>query len=107
MSCISNIYMFFFLSILRPPRSSRSDTLFPSTTRFRSIDASVFEFKYFLRLIMTGQLRASERPQAAIALQQLRGRMRNIDAAGFAQLFDPRGEIHGRDRKSTRLNSSH
>src|SRR3546814_10838411 len=45
---------------------------------------------------MTGQLRASERPQAAIALQQLRGRMRNIDAAGFAQLFDPRGEIHGR-----------
>src|SRR3546814_7162681 len=28
--------MFFFLMIRRPPRSTRSDTLFPYTTRFRS-----------------------------------------------------------------------
>src|SRR3546814_10301472 len=29
-------YFFFFLMLLRPPRSTRTDTLFPSTTLFRS-----------------------------------------------------------------------
>src|SRR3546814_11623480 len=29
-------YMFFFLMIRRPPRSTRTDTLFPYTTLFRS-----------------------------------------------------------------------
>src|SRR3546814_6367414 len=29
-------YFFFFLMIRRPPRSTRTDTLFPSTTLFRS-----------------------------------------------------------------------
>src|SRR3546814_4420507 len=31
--------MFFFLMIRRPPRSTRTDTLFPTTTLFRSPDA--------------------------------------------------------------------
>src|SRR3546814_1756272 len=31
--------LFFFLSIRRPPRSTRTDTLFPYTTLFRSIEA--------------------------------------------------------------------
>src|SRR3546814_8408751 len=31
--------MFFFLMIRRPPRSTRTDTLFPYTTLFRSISA--------------------------------------------------------------------
>src|SRR3546814_5633605 len=30
--------LFFFLMILRPPRSTRTDTLFPYTTLFRSLD---------------------------------------------------------------------
>src|SRR3546814_12794509 len=30
-------FLFFFLSIRRPPRSPRSDTLFPYTTLFRSM----------------------------------------------------------------------
>src|SRR3546814_16685051 len=30
-------YFFFFLMIRRPPRSTRTDTLFPYTTLFRSI----------------------------------------------------------------------
>src|SRR3546814_9836896 len=30
------IYVFFFLMIRRPPRSTRTDTLFPYTTLFRS-----------------------------------------------------------------------
>src|SRR3546814_3914588 len=31
----------FFLMILRPPRSTRSDTLFPYTTLFRSHDSAI------------------------------------------------------------------
>src|SRR3546814_18193513 len=34
-SCVS-LYFFFFLMIRRPPRSTRTDTLFPYTTLFRS-----------------------------------------------------------------------
>src|SRR3546814_11651956 len=33
----SYLRLFFFLLILRPPRSTRTDTLFPYTTLFRSI----------------------------------------------------------------------
>src|SRR3546814_756975 len=32
------LYVIFFLMIRRPPRSTRTDTLFPYTTLFRSID---------------------------------------------------------------------
>src|SRR3546814_16964365 len=35
--------MFFFLLIRRPPRSTRTDTLFPYTTRFRSIMALLWQ----------------------------------------------------------------
>src|SRR3546814_13222922 len=31
-------YIFFFLMIRRPPRSTRTDTLFPYTTLFRSLE---------------------------------------------------------------------
>src|SRR3546814_12285422 len=31
------LFLFFFLMIRRPPRSTRTDTLFPYTTLFRSI----------------------------------------------------------------------
>src|SRR3546814_14207721 len=34
--CWSVCYSFFFLRIRLPPRSTRTDTLFPSTTLFRS-----------------------------------------------------------------------
>src|SRR3546814_11601904 len=38
--CLSSVYVifvdFFFLMIRRPPRSTRTDTLFPYTTLFRS-----------------------------------------------------------------------
>src|SRR3546814_20524165 len=32
------LFFFFFLSIRRPPRSTRTDTLFPYTTLFRSVE---------------------------------------------------------------------
>src|SRR3546814_7299756 len=34
--------MFFFLMIRRPPRSTRTDTLFPYTTLFRSVCGRIF-----------------------------------------------------------------
>src|SRR3546814_2173039 len=34
--CVYNCVFFFFLMIRRPPRSTRTDTLFPYTTLFRS-----------------------------------------------------------------------
>src|SRR3546814_15488711 len=37
------ICLFFFLMIRRPPRSTRTDTLFPYTTLFRSCTVQVFE----------------------------------------------------------------
>src|SRR3546814_6666921 len=36
------ITFFFFLRIRRPPRSTRTDTLFPYTTLFRSLNAETF-----------------------------------------------------------------
>src|SRR3546814_2673415 len=36
MSLLLSSYRFFFLMIRRPPRSTRTDTLFPYTTLFRS-----------------------------------------------------------------------
>src|SRR3546814_8784292 len=35
------VFLLFFLMIRRPPRSTRTDTLFPYTTLFRSVDAGV------------------------------------------------------------------
>src|SRR3546814_16105944 len=40
---ITALLMFFFLMIRRPPRSTRTDTLFPYTTLFRSHDIAIFD----------------------------------------------------------------
>src|SRR3546814_8775418 len=49
--------LFFFLRIRRPPRSTRTDTLFPYTTRFRSEGHAVLDlFKAAtVRYFVTGQ----------------------------------------------------
>src|SRR3546814_5846448 len=38
-----SVLFLFFLMIRRPPRSTRTDTLFPYTTLFRSVDGEVIE----------------------------------------------------------------
>src|SRR3546814_18300184 len=49
---LSTIFIFFFLMIRRPPRSTRTDTLFPYTTLFRSpwdkIDVATFSWQKVL-----------------------------------------------------------
>src|SRR3546814_5431138 len=44
-SCYLCSNVFFFLMIRRPPRSTRTDTLFPYTTLFRSNASSEVEFR--------------------------------------------------------------
>src|SRR3546814_20825241 len=102
----------FFLMIRRPPRSTRTDTLFPYTTLFRSHGEEPLE-----------PGRGVLRPLALIAVRQqhhqtrhaqpfrLAGRDELVDddlgAVGeVAELGLPQGQ-RLRDRKSTRLNSSH
>src|SRR3546814_11573029 len=41
------IYSFFFLMIRRPPRSTRTDTLFPYTTLFRSSGPAILQISSF------------------------------------------------------------
>src|SRR3546814_14955641 len=89
---------FFFLMIRRPPRSTRTDTLFPYTTLFRSVHrrfcAAVAELGY-----VSGERRDRrfEDDRAASVRQHVRQRLLGGDEAAE----------HGGDRKSTRLNSSH
>src|SRR3546814_15487909 len=50
-------FVFFFLMIRRPPRSTRTDTLFPYTTLFRSTSAAHAEFRLRIRdLRLDGRL---------------------------------------------------
>src|SRR5688572_32713578 len=70
------LYLFFFLMIRRPPRS----TLFPYTTLFRS-------------------------PQQEVGLLPARGGNRHRELRSGSARGHPAG--CRRDRKSTRLNSSH
>src|SRR3712207_7985113 len=81
------IVLFFFLMIRRPPRS----TLFPYTTLFRSPASG-----------WGGSLRAwRERAFGGGAHLRRRG------AAGRLGHLNKLGQERPRDRKSTRLNSSH
>src|SRR3546814_17128217 len=84
----------FFLMILRPPRSTRTDTLFPYTTLFRS--------------------NVPHRDEVCISLHPHNDRGTAVAAAELGVMADAdrvEGTLFGNgertDRKSTRLNSSH
>src|SRR3546814_10064154 len=128
MYCLA-ILFFFLLMIRRPPRSTRTDTLFPYTTLFRST----------VRGNLLGhQLRRANdkvlRELDAQLLADVGHLVERIFAAPvdpqhdligaiwlFTHLRKPRAQLlaieaeqvcaawllHGEDRKSTRLNSSH
>src|SRR3546814_15500008 len=52
-------FVFFFLMIRRPPRSTRTDTLFPYTTLFRSISsADPWPFTHNHKIVLLGNGRA-------------------------------------------------
>src|SRR3546814_15276759 len=101
---ICSCYLFcclfvFFLMIRRPPRSTRTDTLFPYTTLFRSppfIAPEPYNTMYD-PAAMAPPVRAATAGAAAASHPLHKFYIDNINQRGFFQ----------GDRKSTRLNSSH
>src|SRR3546814_13089318 len=89
-------FCLFFLMIRRPPRSTRTDTLFPYTTLFRSRGAAG-----------AGRDRGLE--QVGHLGSDIR---RDEDVTAIDLMLVDRHAVRGHlgdaiDRKSTRLNSSH
>src|SRR3546814_16775013 len=124
---------FFFLMIRRPPRSTRSDTLFPYTTLFRATGPLLGPPLPgdLGRPILNAQNSGQPVPNPSIASpspgisQEEQRRLQELEAARTARLFSstesrssnnpvsassttppPQPDLT-RDRKSTRLNSSH
>src|SRR3546814_20531791 len=100
----------------RPPRSTRTDTLFPYTTRFRSLVA--FDNEYLLseegyEVVATvdsvaDALGVIDKEPLDLVLSDIKlsGAGDGIDVARAAGTKDI-PVLFVRDRKSTRLNSSH
>src|SRR3546814_1490666 len=101
--------------IRRPPRSTRTDTLFPYTTLFRSRDEGLLAA--VPALLFPGVAAAHRQRQLVgelvVALREHGGRSRLLRIAEKIGGVVPCGEGKRRrdqvleDRKSTRLNSSH
>src|SRR3546814_13261711 len=124
-------FMLFFLIFRRPPRSTRSDTLFPYTTLFRSLGSvaiivSTQKGDGGLGVRITAAIEAAEDEDSydqyeddadpldeiadALAHHNVPGELadRLTRAAGSLDADDPLLALAGAlDRKSTRLNSSH
>src|SRR3546814_18496332 len=82
------LVVFFFLMIRRPPRSTRTDTLFPYTTLFRSVKEAGAGFRSIAEPMVDT---TSQFAEVVIAV------LGNCEVVSTI----------GSDRKSTRLNSSH
>src|SRR3546814_19359572 len=106
--CIRNDLLYtlccVFLMIRRPPRSTRTDTLFPYKTLFRSEVMTV-------KRPSTGIVRVESDCQFALGRQPdgVAPRARKAPAIDGHKLEVVAVQVHGmaQDRKSTRLNSSH
>src|SRR3546814_13145419 len=100
--------LLFFLMIRRPPRSTRTDTLFPYTTLFRSRLTYSYDDRYFAEFDFG--YNGSERfyktnrfgffPSAGVAWHVSNEKF-------WESLQNTVTNLKLRDRKSTRLNSSH
>src|SRR3546814_10954515 len=110
----SNSYVFFFLMIRRPPRSTRTDTLFPYTTLFRSVDAIRAERQSGDKTPPVGHAAGCyERDAQCVGGAGQQDHVGDIVFTGMPPAFESinaysrTSQTLGRDRKSTRLNSSH
>src|SRR3546814_18071365 len=97
MVCSLFFVSFFFLMIRRPPRSTRTDTLFPYTTLFRSR-----RFGIMATGVCACDSAALLRKES---IESKGGPTGDRAAQNPGQGGRPPGS--DRDRKSTRLNSSH
>src|SRR3546814_15775892 len=99
--------LFFFLMIRRPPRSTRTDTLFPYTTLFRSPDGPEAA-----RMRGSAGTRWRRDVDAGpVFLHTLKGTRTGRCRPAVYRPFPCGSGLHAAlvvaDRKSTRLNSSH
>src|SRR3546814_13946443 len=106
MICSLIILFFFFLLIRLPPRSTRTDTLFPYTTLVRSGRDAPRRADYRAR-------RREPRQSPELRARVTRAEPAHGGRAQHGRSRDPRradarcrAVVEG-DRKSTRLNSSH
>src|SRR3546814_13535044 len=96
--------------IRRPPRSTRTDTLFPYTTLFRSVEGHL---RHGAQLRRTAAGQTSQDEVEVLRRRELRGTTEAapLRVEGLVEGRDGRiedlGAGHVVDRKSTRLNSSH
>src|SRR3546814_16613128 len=88
------MYCLFFLMIRLPPRSTRTDTLFPYTTLFRSFTTETLDPPTNVNATATLGLVVTITWTPTV----------DTRATGYQIL---RSTTNGGDRKSTRLNSSH
>src|SRR3546814_20258796 len=110
--------LFFFLMIRRPPRSTRTDTLFPYTTLFRSNSSFVHQFSD--PDVTAEELAVDPRSVASapatiptglelygVARRNSRGYDLGDPGVPEALMAAIAGARRAEDRRSTRLNSSH
>src|SRR3546814_12650015 len=94
-----------------PPRSTRTDTLFPYTSLFRSLRLALSGCEYLRAVRAAARMRGGElrlradHARHGDAEGQARGADRPAQGAGLPDPFRRRSAPA--DRKSTRLNSSH
>src|SRR3546814_14991195 len=97
---------FFFLRIRRPPRSTRTDTLFPYTTLFRSVPA---HGRITRRILPSAPSIVVEAGDILCGAARRTDAGRRVVVVGISER-DAEQQLAGfapQDRKSTRLNSSH
>src|SRR3546814_12216130 len=103
---LSSMCLLFFVMVRRPPRSTRTDTLFPSTTLFRSVPLRDVPTAH--RLVEIARGVRVQHPDGGRIIPLLAERLKQAveqtaaDALPLVIGLDVEG-----DRKSTRLNSSH
>src|SRR3546814_20022802 len=95
-------YIVFFLKIRRPPRSTRTDTLFPYTTLFRS-PVPVSE----LPVTIDDVRAAAERIDGVVERTPSKRSQTLSEVLGTDVVLKFENLQFIADRKSTRLNSSH
>src|SRR3546814_12170028 len=106
------LYFIFFLMIRRPPRSTRTDTLFPYTTLFRSARLRVPWTTCGCgesgppALVNAGGVALRTTGWSPVALLPQAGGGLSWDLQRL-QVLQQRSLLRLRDRKSTSLNSSH
>src|SRR3546814_11410248 len=98
--CSYQFVIFFFLMIRRPPRSTRTDTLLPYTTLFRSLGERGDIIRNMHKALKADGL---ERDPMTFQLHDAAPETPIAGRVVDKYLTDEMGE----DRKSTRLNSSH